>query len=506
MMKIFLFLLFLIPSFAISTEPEAFKNLAISLERSSFEQLPEIENAYGRFNGKEAENTVKGENQQKPNELHQTMLNSRDNKIKDKDAYELTIAFDEIDSKINTTTQDTVKEKEGVQIFKCYESHHPEIVIANKRLDIEVLYTPEVKKQTKVIEPYYGKALTHENEYKIVDVLISPEKREIINEFWVEEDESIQALLNDPEATFIQKQCIDAYPNKTINGLLVSRPCWKESYAFLRKRKITHSPDCDTLRNKKCSLILTKCIEGSEQDCQLWELTYECFGHYKITSFNNDLNLSESLEPIEPNHSFCDVFAKLSVFQAMKEELAKSKAYDPLKVEIFKGEKRKCEKSMASNLIYDCCFSYSGLAKKVGLAKCSSEEITLASWREQGQCHFIGVKEIKTLGLVTTGYEHVFCCFPTKLARVINEQARKQLGIEWGSPEHPNCQGLTIEQIQKLDFNQINLEEVFERDLNGLEEKYQERTKDLNDPSKSETHLEAIKQKMKAKLENSNEN
>jgi conjugal transfer mating pair stabilization protein TraN len=55
-----------------------------------------------------------------------------------------------------------------------------------------------------------------------------------------------------------------------------------------------------------------------------------------------------------------------------------------------------------------------------------------------------------------------YCCFGTKLSRLIQEQGRGQLGISWGTAENPQCQGLTVEQLSRIDFSTVDLSEIFE--------------------------------------------
>ncbi|KJV52296.1 type-1V conjugative transfer system mating pair stabilization family protein [Orientia tsutsugamushi str. Gilliam] len=54
-----------------------------------------------------------------------------------------------------------------------------------------------------------------------------------------------------------------------------------------------------------------------------------------------------------------------------------------------------------------------------------------------------------------------YCCFQSKLARIFQEEARKQLKIDFGTPECPKCRGLTVEELQKVDFTKINMDELF---------------------------------------------
>ncbi len=45
------------------------------------------------------------------------------------------------------------------------------------------------------------------------------------------------------------------------------------------------------------------------------------------------------------------------------------------------------------------------------------------------------------------------------MARIINEQAYPQLGRSWGDPEYPNCSGLSLQELERLDWSRIDLSE-----------------------------------------------
>lgn len=51
-------------------------------------------------------------------------------------------------------------------------------------------------------------------------------------------------------------------------------------------------------------------------------------------------------------------------------------------------------------------------------------------------------------------------CFNSKLARTVQEEGRKQLGISWGTPERPVTRGFTLEEFQQLDFTKMDLTPV----------------------------------------------
>lgn len=88
---------------------------------------------------------------------------------------------------------------------------------------------------------------------------------------------------------------------------------------------------------------------------------------------------------------------------------------------------------------------------------CSDEEKELANMRSQNLCHPVGSfcsNEIKFLGIVMGCLETTqrFCCFNGLLAKGIMEGAHSQMGISWGSAQAPNCAGLSVAQIQTIDF------------------------------------------------------
>ena len=51
------------------------------------------------------------------------------------------------------------------------------------------------------------------------------------------------------------------------------------------------------------------------------------------------------------------------------------------------------------------------------------------------------------------------CCFNTPLARILNEQIRPQLGRGWGDSDDPDCSGIAVEDFERVDWDQVNLDE-----------------------------------------------
>lgn len=91
---------------------------------------------------------------------------------------------------------------------------------------------------------------------------------------------------------------------------------------------------------------------------------------------------------------------------------------------------------------------------------CSPQEQSLQLKRGSDLCHYIGSHCTEyNLGHCQTKTE-VFCCFNSQLARLVQEAAHDQLGLSWGSPQAPQCQGLSANEFAKVDMSKVDLSDV----------------------------------------------
>ncbi|TGB52843.1 conjugal transfer protein [Escherichia sp. E5028] len=96
---------------------------------------------------------------------------------------------------------------------------------------------------------------------------------------------------------------------------------------------------------------------------------------------------------------------------------------------------------------------------------CDQTSMETAMAADSGYCHEIGTyckKKIPLLGCVQKATS--YCCFNSKLARIIHEQGRPQLKNfnGWGDAGSPQCRGFSPEEFQALDFSKIDLSEYVE--------------------------------------------
>ena len=63
---------------------------------------------------------------------------------------------------------------------------------------------------------------------------------------------------------------------------------------------------------------------------------------------------------------------------------------------------------------------------------------------------------------VTTVTKHHCCCFGNTPEKVIYSERHKQLGTIFRNGGRPNCHGLTMEEIQRLDFRKMDFSDFME--------------------------------------------
>lgn len=94
--------------------------------------------------------------------------------------------------------------------------------------------------------------------------------------------------------------------------------------------------------------------------------------------------------------------------------------------------------------------------------KCSQSEILTAMKRKADLCHYVGSycgQEV--LGACVKKIESQ-CCYVSKLAKIVNVGGKEQLKQSFGSPKNPTCEGFTAQELEQLDFSQLDLAEFYD--------------------------------------------
>lgn len=93
--------------------------------------------------------------------------------------------------------------------------------------------------------------------------------------------------------------------------------------------------------------------------------------------------------------------------------------------------------------------------------ECEEEELDLAMKVELLSTHYLGSYcKDKVLGSCIEKRK-VYCTFDSPLSRIVMEEIYKQpqMGLSWGTTKNPNCQGLPLEDMDKVDWDLVNLDE-----------------------------------------------
>jgi conjugal transfer mating pair stabilization protein TraN len=261
-----------------------------------------------------------------------------------------------------------------------------------------------------------------------------------------------------PQATEV---CTEGPETRMIDGVSVTQACWAWSRSFTCQR-LTPASDCSALDgNKQCKFLRNECLDDPQSGaCKVSQRVYSCplpddkAPTDKQYVCGGDVYcLNGSCETIEREASteFKDALVALhSIGDAGKQ-------FDPENLTVFSGERGTCTKKIfgASN----CC-SGSGVPLLTPWL-CSSAEKQLDEKDDKGLCHKVGSYcSDKVLGVCVTSKD-AYCCFGSKLSRILQEQGRQQISKPWGKPKDETCKGFSIDEFQRLDLSKMDFTEVY---------------------------------------------
>ena len=95
---------------------------------------------------------------------------------------------------------------------------------------------------------------------------------------------------------------------------------------------------------------------------------------------------------------------------------------------------------------------------------CEEEELAFGIQQVNRACHYVGdycSKKIRIGPFKKCVIEtKTFCCFSSPLPRIMNEQLRAQgIGPDWGTARQPNCDGISISELDAVDWDLVDLSE-----------------------------------------------
>lgn len=131
-----------------------------------------------------------------------------------------------------------------------------------------------------------------------------------------------------------------------------------------------------------------------------------------------------------------------------------------------KGSSSSTDASMGK--AYDMFMEHETKEVKPKLAwYCDNDEFELAVGLQTGTCTHLGsFCQTKVLGMCVIKKDR-YCCFNSPVTRIIREDMSNKGIASLGTAKNPSCGGLTIEQVSRMNLDEINTDEVEGRMAQG---------------------------------------
>ncbi|EHM0083513.1 type-F conjugative transfer system mating-pair stabilization protein TraN [Shigella sonnei] len=266
-------------------------------------------------------------------------------------------------------------------------------------------------------------------------------------------------------------ECTEAGGNRTLVKDGQSYSMYQSCWAY-RDTYVTQSADkgtCQTYTdNPACTLVSHQCAFYSEEGACLHEYaTYSCESKTsgKVMVCGGDVFcLDGECDKAQSGKSndFAEAVSQLAALAAAGKDVA---ALNGVDVRAFTGQAKFCKKAAAG---YSNCCKDSGWGQDIGLAKCSSDEKALAKAKSDKLTVSVGEFCSKKVPGVCLEKKRSYCQFDSKLAQIVQQQGRNgQLRISFGSAKHPDCRGITVDELQKIQFDRLDFTNFYEDLMNN---------------------------------------
>lgn len=292
-----------------------------------------------------------------------------------------------------------------------------------------------------------------------------PKKVEVERERWIDGCAVLEDLAEKGLCRYETQTTSPLNETRTIQGEPVTRERFEEHCAYTCFKVPPASNTCKVLRDQGCYQVKSTCKERVGDACVIWRQTYSCPSNKKSPQSYRAAG-KDSPFCLTGNCTDASYEANTEMMNAMGHLYALREIQDNLREfnVIFKGTHRWCTRNLWN--FRDCCGGTGAPGKGWGvslhLSSCDAAEIELRTLRDKNLCVLVGTYcAEKNLGRCTRK-KTSFCCYGSKIARLIQQSGRAQLGIGWGTPQHPTCErGFSPEELSRINFSNIDFSELF---------------------------------------------
>ena len=266
------------------------------------------------------------------------------------------------------------------------------------------------------------------------------------------------------EGAMTGSQCVEPAGTRTIvvggQTLSMYQSCWKWKDTYLTQVE-TEGTGGEYMRDSACTVTRSECADMVDGFCVSQQVTYSCErkkeGNGQICGgefFCTDGSCAQG--QTGTSNMFGQAVSALAAVAAAGEDVAELNGEN---VRAFTGEAKSCKKMAVG---FNNCCKDSGWGQDVGLSSCSSDEKALGKAKEKKITVYVGEYCSKDVLGVCLEKKRGYCQFDSKLARIVQEQGRRdQLGISFGKGKSPDCRGITVDELQRLDFGVMNFSDFY---------------------------------------------
>ncbi|MDR5614293.1 type-F conjugative transfer system mating-pair stabilization protein TraN [Arsenophonus sp.] len=240
----------------------------------------------------------------------------------------------------------------------------------------------------------------------------------------------------------------------------VTLPCWQESEEWVVSERDDNT--CGRWeKDPNCSEGTRQCLQKIGNLCVKESVKFQCQQTTQGEGFlcGGKFYCSDgkcAAIASGKNNDFGEAVSQLAALAKAGKDISG----EGKNISAFTGKPLACRKTAIG--FSNCCKS-SGWGHDIGLASCDSEEKAIGKAKEKGLVVDVGeFCAEKVLG-VCLRKKHSYCVFDSKLAQIVQAQGRgSQLGVGFGNAKHPDCRGLTIDELQQVKFDLLDFTEFYD--------------------------------------------
>lgn len=281
--------------------------------------------------------------------------------------------------------------------------------------------------------------------------------------------ETCDASFDRAKASLVSSTCTSGSATINLGYENATRSCWKwdDIYRWEGQPAYQEEALCQTLRDQGCTPNGSTCNTTSPSGwCQDATLAFTC----TTESPENVMQIcGDTLvcpdgkcydaykQPQDATQDFLKAASYLAAMDDMRKE------FDPDNVTVWKGEFKECSVNKTLIGSDQCCQGGSGTINTLGKS-CNQTEEQINQARTNKTVSFIRSWDECTQEVANvcvnklTHYE--FCLWPSKLARIVQDQGRPMLGQRVAAP----CPGFRLQnpnEFEGIDWSQINFGDFY---------------------------------------------